>query len=609
MVHADNLEPVVPLLAHHYAQAGITDKAVPYLIQTGDRARLLQARDEALAAYRRAVELLREQGYTERLAGPLMRIGLTYQTAFDHEKAQRAFDEAFALWQPDAGLSTERGAGSATLRLASVEPDTLDPLLSGGLPPIIYALFSGLVRYDEGANVVPDIAERWEISADGRRYTFRLRGDVVWTDGEAVTAHDFVANFRRALDPSARVDLVPSLLSPVSGALDVREGRQPPEHAGFHALDDRTLVIELAEATSYFMYNLANEVLAPVPRHLLQSHGPNWWRPQTFASCGPFQLAAWEQGGDLTLERNPKYHGPFRGNVQRLSVKLMKPWDERYESLYRADEVDMLAMSYGTRIETFDRLRRQFPREHRTRTDSGRTLCHFVDHTVPPFDDKRVRQAMACAVDREALAARWPLSVPAHGGFVPPGIPGHVEGLTSHDPDHAARVIEHIGSDVPPVVVIGVEFTAPIVQCLAEDWRAVGVPVDVRLCRTFADQDRVWRETAGPKASVLGWLSDYPDPDSYLRVAVEEKLPHWKHDRYAALLHEAARTNDVAARLQLYQSAERVLADEAVLVPLVYGEEHLMIKPWIAEFPDVPGLGPRLTDIRIGLHDGDRGTR
>jgi ABC-type transport system substrate-binding protein len=213
---------------------------------------------------------------------------------------------------------------------------------------------------------------------------------------------------------------------------------------------------------------------------------------------------------------------------------------------------------------------------------------------------------MALAVGRESMARRWPLSVAAHGGFVPPGIPGHVTDLGSFDPDQSARLIAETVGDVSPITVIGVQFTEPIAEQLADDWRAVGLPVETRLCVTFADQDRAWREAAGPKVGVVGWIADYPDPDSYLRVAVEEKLPHWKHDRYAALLQKAARTNDVAARLELYQAAELVLADEAVLVPLLYWSEHLMIKPWVAQFPSVRGVGPSLTDVVIGPLDGDR---
>jgi ABC-type transport system substrate-binding protein len=145
-----------------------------------------------------------------------------------------------------------------------------------------------------------------------------------------------------------------------------------------------------------------------------------------------------------------------------------------------------------------------------------------------------------------------------------------------------------------------------MVQQLADDWRAVGLPVEIRLCATFADLDRVWSATAGPKVGVTGWIADYPDPDTYLRVAVEDRLPHWQHGRYAALLREATRTNNVAARLELYQAAEHVLADEAVLVPLVYWGEHLMIKPWVAKFPSLPGVHPGLKDVTIGPRENDQ---
>jgi oligopeptide transport system substrate-binding protein len=399
--------------------------------------------------------------------------------------------------------------------------------------------------------------------------------------------------------------LAPTLLSPVAGAQDVHAGKAPPAHAGIHAPDDRTLVIELAEPTSYFLYNLAHEVLLPAPAHLLRAHGREWCRPDTLVSNGPFQLVAWEQGVRLTLERNPNYHGRVSGNVQRLSVIMTKPWDEGHELLYQADEVDVLATSFGTRIETIDRLRRQFPHEfaiptYGGRTHFDRTLFYWLDDAVPPLNDRGVRQAMALAVDRESLTRRWPLSVSAHGGFVPSGTPGHVADLATHDPDRAARLIAELGGNQSSITLIGARFIEPLVEKLAEDWRAVGLSVETRLCATFEDQDRVWSETAGPKVGVVGWIADYPDPDAYLRVAVEEKLPYWKHDRYAEVLRKATRTNDAATRLDFYQAAERVLADEAVLVPLLYWGESLMIKPWVTTFPHLPGVQPGLKDVVIG---------
>jgi oligopeptide transport system substrate-binding protein len=605
-LHSDNLELVVPQLAHHYAQAGDADRAVPYLIQTGDRARLLQAHDEAVAAYDRAVELLRERGDTERLAGTLMRIGLTNQTAFDHESAQQAFDQAFALWPTADDRNSEGASGSATLRLVSAEPKSLDPQPSDDYPPLGPVLFSGLVRFDEAANVVPDVADRWEISSDGRRYTFHLRDDVVWSDGQKVTAHDFVSAYRRALDPATGAEIESLLLAPVAGSRDVPEASVPAERVGVHAVDDRTLVIVLAESTSYFMYNLANGVLLPIPRHVVEVHGRDWCRPETIVSNGPFLLGSWASGRSLTLVRNPHYHGLASGNVQQISLKITAPWDSSHEQLYLADEVDVLANSWATTVGIIDRLRRRFPHEYVRRTEGFLTFFYWVDPHVPPLDDRRLRQAMAMAVDRDALAAEWCLSDAAVGGFVPPGIPGHVPGIAaSHDADRAAQLVaDVVGTDALPLPVIGLKGAEPLVHRLADQWRAVGLRVDVQVSASLSELSRAWSRTSGPKVGVSGWIADYPDPDTFLRVAVEDSHPDWRHDRYSSLLAKAARSHNPAGRLELYREAEQILAEEAVLVPLVYQAEYLMLKPWVTRFPTVPFFYPGfLKDVVIGPQD------
>jgi oligopeptide transport system substrate-binding protein len=603
-LRSDNVEPVVAQLAHHYARAGDADRAVPYLIQTGDRARLLQAHDEAVAAYGRAVELLRERGDNERLAGALMRIGLTHQTAFDHKNAQQAFDEAFGLL-PTADKSAGRSSGTATLRLASAEPRSLDPQ-SYNDPPFDSVLFSGLVRFDGGANVIPDVAERWEISSDGRRYTFHLRDDVVWSDGREVTAHDFVSAYRRALDPATGAEFQLSLLAPVTGSRDVPEASVPAEQVGVHAVDDRTLVIALTESTSYFMYNLANGVLLPIPRHVVEVHGRDWCRPETIVSNGPFLLGSWASGRSLTLVRNPHYHGLASGNVQQISLKITAPWDSSHEQLYLADEVDVLANSWATTVGIIDRLRRRFPHEYVRRTEGFLTFFYWVDPHVPPLDDRRLRQAMAMAVDRDALAAEWCLSDAAVGGFVPPGIPGHVPGIAaSHDADRAAQLVaDVVGTDALPLPVIGLKGAEPLVHRLADQWRAVGLRVDVQVSASLSELSRAWSRTSGPKVGVSGWIADYPDPDTFLRVAVEDSHPDWRHDRYSSLLAKAARSHNPAGRLELYREAEQILAEEAVLVPLVYQAEYLMLKPWVTRFPTVPFFYPGfLKDVVIGPQD------
>jgi ABC-type oligopeptide transport system substrate-binding subunit/transcriptional regulator with XRE-family HTH domain len=603
--HAGDLEPVVPQLAHHYAEAGDAEGAVPYLIQAGDRARLLHVPEEATVAYRRAAGFLRELGDRERLARTVMKIGLTYQTSFDHQRAQAAFDEAFALWSAVDQAGPSQPAGSTTLRLVWQEPASLDPTLGGYTlaAPMVTNLLSGLVRYDEGTNVVPDVADRWEITDGGRRYVFHLRGDVVWSDQRPVTAHDFVFTYRRALDPATGAVVAPALLDVVRHARDVRQGHAPPERAGIHAIDDHTLVMELSEPTSYFMYNLAYYVLLPVPRHVVEAHGKDWCRPETMVSNGPFRLAAWEHERTMVLERSSHYHGPARGNVYRVVLDLAAP-DPELVARYLADQVDVLSSAWFSTDEVIDHLRSRLPAEY-SRRDRFVTRYYWVDHGVPPLDDRRLWRAMAMAVDRDTLAATWGhgLPMPATGGLVPPGMPGHVPDLAApYDPQRAADLVAAVARDsaLAEVTLFTLAATEPGARQLCEGWQAVGVPARVQTV-SAAEFMTAWTDIPGPKAALGGWVADYPDPDTFLRVCVELDKPDWRHDRYPAVLEQAALATDPAARLARYQEAERILADEAIFVPLLYVPEHLMLKPWVSSYPSIPVKYPGFwKDVIIG---------
>jgi peptide/nickel transport system substrate-binding protein len=606
-LHAADVESVVPQLAHHYAIAGDAAHAVPYLIRAGDRARLLCVRDEAIDLYERAVRFLRQQGDRERLARTMMKIGLTHQAVFDHDRAQQAFDAAFRLWSAGGHGARTRpeSIGTATLRLTWIEPETLDPTrgsftVAGS---VITNLFSGLVRYDEGTNLVPDVAERWEISDDGRRYVFHLREDVVWGDGQPVTAHDFAFTYRRALDPAATGSLAAMLLDAVSYARDARAGRVSLDKIGVHAVDDHTLVIKLSEPASYFIYNLAYCVLLPVPQHTVKVHGDDWCHPEIMVSNGPYQLANWEPGRIMVFDRNPRYHGPTRGNVDRVTLDLAAPTGE-LEARYLADQVDALSSGWFGSEEVIDRLRRRFPAEHYSR-DTFVTVFYCLGVGTPPLDDRRLRQAMAMAVDRTTLVARarnW-LPSPASGGLVPPGMSGHVPDLVaSHDPQMAGELVAAVSEEkaLPEITVLVRQGNEVAAQQLCTDWRAIGIPSRVQTC-SWTDFITTWSNTSGPKVGVSTWFADYPDPDSFLRFCVELYLPDWRHERYRTLVQHATRSTDPADRLVTYEEVERILAEEAAIVPLMYESEHLLLKPWVTEYPSAPVKYPGFwKDVVIG---------
>lgn len=596
-LHGVDLTPVLPDLAHHYDVGGRMEEAISFLIKAGDRARLVYALAEATEHYRRAVALLRQKGDDERTARTLMKLGVSYQVAFDYERAQETFDEAFQLWlratrrtQRAGGQRAAHALASQPLRLLWMNPASLDPTMGGYnlTAPVANQIFSGLVAFGPESEIVPDVAQSWEVTDGGRKYVFHLRDDVFWSDKRPVTAHDFEFTYKRALDPATGAPIAGQLLEAVKGASDFHSGRSGDAGAvGVRALDDHTLIFELREPTSYFIHNLAYYVLLPAPRHVVERFGPAWAMPQHIVTNGPFRLAAWEPGRFMLLQRNDNYHGAFSGNLEQVHLTLAHPPSAQVE-LYAADRLDVASTWYGT-VEEIDELRRQFPDQYEQRTLFA-TRYYFLDVTQPPFDDRGVRQALAMAVDRTGLVSQCygEYAIPATGGFVPPGMPGHLPNCALPFDGQQARELlaaaGFSGGDFPPLTVLVLNKAKPVGNFLIESWREhLGIDAELRECSA-----ETWMEDRIKYPLVVmvgGWIADYPDPDNFLRVDVQFDMPEWQDEDYLALLDRAARILDQEKRLGLYQEAERILAKEAVLVPLGYFPEHFMLKPWVTRYP------------------------
>jgi ABC-type oligopeptide transport system substrate-binding subunit/transcriptional regulator with XRE-family HTH domain len=589
-LHRADLEAVLPQLADHYDAAGREKLAIECLTQAGDRARTQYAAEEASGYFRRAAALLRKTGNREQLARTLMKLGLTHQTAFDYARAQQAFDEAFLLWSQAMPAASGPAAATRPLRLIWRDPPSLDPTLGGYnvMAPVANQIFSGLVAFGPESEIVPDVAHSWEMADGGRRLVFHLRDDVFWSDGEPVTAYDFEFAYRRALDPATGAGVAPQLLMAVRGAAEIHEGRSGDVTAlGVTARNAQTLVFELQEPTSYFLYNLAYYVLLPVPRHVVERHGPAWASPEHIVTNGPFRLAAWEPGRFMHLQRNSGYHGHFSGNVEQVHLTLDHPLSAQVE-LYAAGQLDVVIDWYTT-MEQMIGLRRRFPEEYVLRP-AFMTFYYFMLALRPPFDDQRVRRALAMAVDRPLLAATMEdLFAPATGGFVPPGMPGHVPDCAlPFDPEGARRLLVEAGYSgrraFPPLTVLAKYTARPLGRFLQQGWQAhLDLDVALKEIKPGSTPDE---HRAIPQAiMVAGWIADYPDPDNFLRVNVLDDVAWWRDETYVDLLTRAARTLDQRERLGLYGQAERILAEAAPLVPLGYMPHHLMLKPWVKRYP------------------------
>jgi oligopeptide transport system substrate-binding protein len=588
----ERLEEYLGLIARHYELAEDHINAVKYLQRAGDRARLAYAHQEAVDYYRRALVILKAQGEHESAARTLMKLGLVYHTAFDYESSRWAYEEGFDLWrearksQPFEALPPVPHA----FRMARANPSTLDPTMaddsfSGG---VINQLFSGLVEGRLAMETIPDVARSWELSEDGRRYVFHLREDVCWSDGVPVTAEDFVYAWKRVLDPTSGSPNA-SLLYGIRGARAFHKGQiSDPSYVGVQAPDAFTLVVELEEPTGYFLSLLAHYATYPVPQHVVEEHGEVWTEIKSIVTNGAFELEAWKPGKTMTLVRNPEYHGRFKGNLQRVELFFDVAWPNQLE-MYETDALDLVSFG-GTPLER-DRARRRHAGEYYSTPMLGATYVAF-DVSRPPFDDPRVRQAFVMVTDKVTLAnvVLRGYEIPAVGGFVPPGVPGHSENISpSCDPEKARELLAKAGYPGGRGFPVVDALTWPGIQnraeYLQEQWREnLGVEITWEIMDFPQFIARVDREPVHMVQTA--WMPDYPDPDSVLRACPVRRRTHWRNAVYEELVEKARRVLDQGERLELYAQADRILVEEeAVVIPLTYMWSHMLVKPWVRKLP------------------------
>ena len=452
---------------------------------------------------------------------------------------------------------------------------------------VIEQLFSGLVELSPAMNVVPDVARTWEVLEGGRKYIFHLRDDVRWSDGTPVMARDFEYAWKQVLDPATRAPLA-SLLYDVNGARAFHWGEAEREDVGIRALDEVTLVVELEEPTAYFPLLLTQVQTYPMPQHVVETHGEAWTEVGNIVTNGPFRLEAWKRGESLVLVRNPEYHGWFRGNLERVELFLLADPTANLE-MYEADGLDILDI-WRLPSPDRDRIRQQHAGEY-VSVPWLSTMFVGFDVSRPPFDDPRVRHAFVLATDRETQAnvVLRGYRFPATGGFVPLGMPGHSAGIApAYDPDRARQFLADAGYPggrgfpiVDALTHLGASRRSKYLQAQWRENLGVGITWEATEWAIFLD--RLKREP--PHVFSTGWVADYPDPSSFLRVALKWGQTGWRNEVYDRLVEGARRVTDQGERMKLYGQADRILVEEGPIMPLAYGRLHLLVKPWVRKYP------------------------
>jgi len=598
--YPERLDELAPLLARYFADAGQSQKAAGYLLRAGDAAQRLFAHEEAIKYYELALPLLEELEDHTRAARTYMKLGLTYHNSFQFDRARQAYEDGFALWQRLPTTAVEPSAmAPRALRTHLRHLPTLDPTRANHVSSsiLIQQLFSGLVRLSAGQEIVPDVALSWEVLEDGQKYIFYLRDDVRWSDGRPVTAGDFEFAWKRTLAPESG-PYPAELLLDIRNARAYHEGRlADPSPVGVRAADDWILIIELEGPSSYFLHLLAQPVAMPIPRHVVQAAGDTWAQPGNLVVNGPFLVKAWRPDDYIHLERNPVYHGRRNGNLETVEVAVLDEAEEAWQ-LYQKDELDCL---YLTPLFSPGRLAhaRQHSPDQYMGGPTPSIIFLALDVTRPPFDNLKVRQALAMAIDKEMLAnvTLTGLYPPASGGFVPPGLPGHVPGIGwRYDLERSRELLSQAGypggRDFPALNarVLDANIYQIISRALHSQWlENLALNIEFQTMHS-AGKAHIYLTAAAP---------DYPDPDTFLRANNWSPETGWHHPIFDQLVDQGRRVADQERRLAMYHQAETILVEEAALIPLVYGRFHLLLKPWLVKYPTSSLLVPYWKDTVI----------
>ena len=497
------------------------------------------------------------------------------------------------------------------------EPESIDPGLAYDSPGLEIArnVFEGLMRYDPVTlEPLPGVAQSYEASEDGRRYVFHLRPDARWSSGRPVTAADFVYAWRRVLAPETAAQYA-ALLWDLENGKAFAEGRARAEDVGVRALDERTLEVRLARPVPWFLELLSFAPFYPVPREAIEAHGIQWTRPENIVTNGPFHLTQWIIAYQIELTKSPTYWDREHVALER-AVAVISDDNHAMVRLFRAGALDWMGADNKPPAEYLGFLAKKA--DYRANPELA-TYFYWLNlrgetpaQKASPLLDKRVRQALNLAIDKEALvefvlrggerAART--LVPdlfAKKGYVPPEAPGFV-------PERARELLAEAGYGPGgkrfPTLTLTYNTDdrhRQVAEALQQMWKKE-LGIDVAL------ENQEWKvfmnnRTEGYfEISRAGWTADFQDPYTFLSQFVsdsEQNEAHWKNPEYDRLVDRALTEQDDAKRYALYRQAEAILMDELPILPVFFYAKQTLIGSWVKGFhANAQDIHP-LRDIRL----------
>jgi oligopeptide transport system substrate-binding protein len=485
-----------------------------------------------------------------------------------------------SFWLALAGC--ERGGGRADLVFINgSEPELLDPALITAQPSsrVAYALFEGLTVFGPDAQVLPGVASNWEVSSDGRVYTFVLRDTARWANGEPVTSTDFAYAWRRVLLPHTGAEYA-SQLFPITNAEAFNSGKLNDfSLVGINAPDSRTLIVHLDNPTPYFPDLCAFATFLPVHQKTVESHLDWASNPEHFMGNGPFLLQEWRLFDRVRLVKNERYWDAQSVALSSIDV-LPAARPMTAFNLYATGAADLIMDKGLAPTMLMDELRRR--RDFHSAPFLGSYFIRF-NVTRPPFNDARVRRALGLVIDKQNLvdkitragevaAASFVPPGTGHGYVPPPGEP--------RSPEAARRLLADAGFPEGkgfPVIHYLYKGDSDLDRDIAVEIQGL-LKKDLGIQMLLKPQE--WTVYLAAQSALdydlcrSSWVADYNDPNTFLNMFVTgdgNNRTGWSHDGYDSLIAKAAREPESKQRFKLFQEAESILVTrEAAICPLYF---------------------------------------
>lgn len=504
--------------------------------------------------------------------------------------------------QPGSGTSSaEQATGGSITANIQTEPAQLNSMLTYDIPSmdILLAVEEGLTRLDKSNNIIPGIAEKWDISDDKLTYTFHLR-DADWSDGSKVTAGDFAFAWLTLLDKDSGASDI-SLFYPIKGAKDYNEGKIEKDAVGIKATDEKTLQVTLANPTPYFLGLCAQGNFLPVNQKFYESLGKG--KDNTYGTDvekllynGPWKMTQWLHNNKIVLTKNDAYYNSSEIKLNEINLAMVSDPGTAY-NMFSTGQLDTTELSGGDQIQMAK------ASDYDVQTfDSGATTYIAFNTTNAVMKNANIRKAFSYAVDRESFVknvlkngsiAAYSLTNPVvkglNGSFQQEISSKFKQPSTSEAKSYLEKGMKELGLTEMPKVTFLIDDRASIKTQSAvyqEYWKKnLGVDVEVE---SMPYKAKLAKQNAKDfMMTISGWESSYDDPLVFMELFVSGDANNtslYSNPKFDDLVEQAKEAEDSEKHYELLEQAELLLMDDAPLAPLYYSFTSYLVQPKLKGF-------------------------